>query len=302
MLIKFAVQDFLDERQMMNVSQHTLTNYRSFFRGWLEWLRENNIQHMEEVSTITLRSYIMYCRNELGNGTSTINNKIKNLKAFYNHLIENELIEHNPCLKLKKQQTDERIEVFNDFHVRTMLRYLRRIKRQDHEFTAYRNTVVIKILLGTGIRLGEMQSLKWSDVTESYITVFGKSRKHETVPLSKKVYDELMDWKRYQNSYFDSEIDCVFVDRSGVQLSYEACKGIFKGLQSALGFKDVRLSAHTFRHTYAQRYILAGGDVFSLQKILRHSNISMTEKYVSMWGLALQEQNEKYNPLNHMDI
>jgi len=244
----------------------------------------------------------MYCRNELGNGTSTINNKIKNLKAFYNHLIENELIEHNPCLKLKKQQTDERIEVFNDFHVRTMLRYLRRIKRQDHEFTAFRNTVVIKILLGTGIRLGEMQALKWSDVTESYITVFGKSRKHETVPLSKKVYDELMDWKRYQNSYFDSEIDCVFVDRSGVQLSYEACKSIFKGLQSALGFKDVRLSAHTFRHTYAQRYILAGGDVFSLQKILRHSNISMTEKYVSMWGLALQEQNEKYNPLNHMDI
>lgn len=302
MLIKFAVQDFLDERQMMNVSQHTLRNYRSFFRGWLEWLRENNIQNMEEVSTITLRSYITYCRNELGNGTSTINNKIKNLKAFYNHLIENELIEHNPCLKLKKQQTDERIEVFNDFHVRTMLRYLRRIKRQDHEFTAFRNTVVIKILLGTGIRLGEMQGLKWSDVNNTYLTVFGKSRKQETVPLSKKVYDELMDWKRYQNSYFDSEIDCVFVDRSGVQLSYEACKGIFKGLQSSLGFKDVRLSAHTFRHTFAQRYVLAGGDIFSLQKILRHQNISMTEKYVSMWGLALNEQNEKYNPLYHMDI
>ena len=302
MLIKFCCQDFLDERELMNVTQYTLTNYRSFFKGWLEWLRENNIQDIEDVSTNTLRQYLLYCKNELGNGSSTINTKVKNLKAFFNHLIENEFIEHNPCLKLKKQKTDERIEVFNDFHIRMMLRYLRRIKRADHEFTAYRNTVVIKILLGTGIRLGEMQGLKWSDVNNTYLTVFGKNRKQETVPLTKKVYEELIDWKKYQQKYFDSDIDYVFVDRSGLQLSYEACKGIFKGLQSALEFKDVRLSAHTFRHTYAQRYILAGGDVFSLQKILRHSSISMTEKYISMWGSALHEQNEKFNPLNNMDI
>ncbi|MGE8004168.1 tyrosine-type recombinase/integrase [Lysinibacillus sp. NPDC093216] len=301
-LVKFAVQDFMDERELMNVSKHTITNYRSFFKGWLEWLRENNIQDIEEVSTNTLRLYLSYCKNELGNGSNTINNKIKHLRAFFNHLMENEFIEHNPCLKLKKQQTDERIEVFNDFHIRMMLRYLRRIKRKDHEFTSVRNTCAIKLLLGTGIRLGEMQGLRWSDVTNSYITVFGKGRKSETVPLSKKVYEELMDWKKYQEKYFNSNIEYIFVDRSGVQLSYEACKGIFKGLQSALGFKDVRLSAHTFRHTFAQRYLLAGGDPFSLQRILRHTNISMTEKYTSMWGMALQEQNEKYNPLNNIEI
>jgi len=302
MLIKFAIDDFLGEKQLLNASEHTMRNYRSFFKGLLEWFRENNITHIEDVSTNTLRLYLMYCKEELHNGSNTVNTKLKNLKALFNHLIENEFIEHNPCLKLKKQITDERIEVFNDNHIRIMLRYFRRIKRKDHEFTAYRNTIIIKTLLGTGIRLGELHGLKWSDITKSYITVFGKSRRHETVPLASKLYDELEDWRRYQQQYFNSECVYVFVDRSGVQMSYEALKSMFKGLQNALGFKDTRLSAHTFRHTFAHRYIMAGGDVFSLQKILRHSTLSMTEKYLALWGSALQEQNEKFNPLNHMDI
>ncbi|WP_447402350.1 tyrosine-type recombinase/integrase [Lysinibacillus sp. fkY74-1] len=303
-LIKFCISDFMDERELMNVSKHTLMNYRRFFKNWTDWLRENNITDIEDVSTNTLRSYLMYCKNECGNGTSTINNKVKNLKAFYNHLIENEFVTHNPSLKLKKQQEDVKIEVFTDEQIRIMLRYLRRQARgrKDHQFTAYRNITVIKVLLGTGIRLGELQGLKWSDVNNTYLSIYGKGRRQETVPLASKVHEELADWKRYQESYFDSNIDYVFVDRSGKQITYEACKNIFKTLQSALGFKDVRLSAHTFRHTFAQRYIEAGGDVFSLQKILRHQNLSMTQKYLAMWGSALQESNEKFNPLNNMDI
>jgi len=303
MLIKFAIQDFLDERKMMNVSEYTLINYRSFFKGFQSWLREyDNIQDVSDITTNTLRLYLTYCKNEKGNSSNTINNKVKNLKAFFNHLIENEYVQHNPCLKLKKQQTDERIEVFTDVHIRQMLRYYRRMKRKDHEFTAYRNTAMIITLLGTGIRLGEMRGLKWSDVNVRQISIFGKNRKLETVPLTEKVYNELMDLKLYYERYFDHEVDYVFVHRNGVQISYEATKGVFKKLQEVMNFKDIRLSAHTFRHTFAQKFLLNGGDVFTLQKILRHTSLTMTEKYLALWGTALHEQNDKYNPLNNMDI
>ncbi|WP_342551022.1 tyrosine-type recombinase/integrase [Lysinibacillus sp. FSL M8-0216] len=302
MLIKFAIQDFLSERKMMNASEFTLINYRSFFRGFQEWLRENNIQDVQDITTNTLRLYLMYCKNEKGNSPNTINNKVKNLKAFFNHLIENEFVQHNPCLKLKKQQTDERIEVFTDAHIRQMLRYYRRMKRKDHEFTAYRNTAMIITLLGTGIRLGEMRGLKFSDVHIKHISIFGKNRKLETVPLTKKVYNELIDLKLYYERYFGHEVEYVFVHRNGEQISYEAIKGVFKKLQEVMNFKDIRLSAHTFRHTFAQKFLLNGGDVFTLQKILRHTSLSMTEKYLALWGSALHEQNEKYNPLNNLDI
>lgn len=111
-----------------------------------------------------------------------------------------------------------------------------------------------------------------------------------------------MDLKQYYDRYFNSPIEYVFVHRDGKQMSYESCKGVFKKLKEVMGFRDVRLSAHTFRHTFAHRYIISGGDVFSLQKILRHSSLSMTEKYLALWGTALYEQNNKFNPLNNMDI
>ncbi|WP_263862287.1 hypothetical protein [Bacillus aerolatus] len=43
-------------------------------------------------------------------------------------------------------------------------------------------------------------------------------------------------------------------------------------------------------------------DVLTLQKILRHEDITMTQRYVNLWGMALKQQNDKYNPLNNIDI
>lgn len=132
--------------------------------------------------------------------------------------------------------------------------------------------------------------------------MYGKARQQETVPLTEKVYIELMDLKQYYERYFDELPINVFVHRNGKQMSYDSCKGIFKKLQEVMNFKDVRLSAHTFRHTFAHRCIMNGMDVFTLQKILRHKNISITQRYLALWGTALQEQNNKFNPLNNMDI
>lgn len=301
MLIKFSVQSFLDEREFQNVSQETLKGYNIFLREFQTWLRENDIIHIEDVSTNTIKTYLVYCKKERNNAPSTINNKLKNLKAFFNFLIEEEVIDKNPCFKIQKQKVDSKIEVFTDSEIKMMLRYYRRLKRKDHEFTAYRNTAIIITLIGTGIRIGELRNLRWTDVTINSITVYGKNRRQETVPLTEKVYDELMDLKSYYDSYFDSDIEYVFSTRSGEQMGYEATKSIFKRLQDTLGLKK-RLSAHIFRHTYAQRCILNGMDAFTLQRILRHKNISMTMRYVNLWSTDLEDQNEKFNPLNNMDI
>ena len=76
----------------------------------------------------------------------------------------------------------------------------------------------------------------------------------------------------------------------------------FKTLKKHVSTENVRLSPHTFRHTFAREYIIAGGTVFSLQKIMGHSQIETTNRYVNLWGTVLAEQNNKFNPLNNIDI
>lgn len=63
-----------------------------------------------------------------------------------------------------------------------------------------------------------------------------------------------------------------------------------------------KTSAHLFRHTFAKKWILNGGDVFRLQKILGHSDLTVVKEYVNMFGNDMAVNFDKYNPLDRMKI
>lgn len=303
-LLKFAIQDFLDEKELQNLSKHTLHSYKAFFREYKRWLYEKEIVDVDDITPKIIKSYLLYCKNERGNAAPTVNTKLKHLKAFFNHLQDNEFLLKNPIIKISKMKEDTQIEVFTDAHIRKMLAYYRRTKGKDKQFLAFRNSCIITTLLGTGIRIGELLNLQWSDIdTENYLmTIYGKNRRQETVPLTSKVLQELLEYKLFCERHFGTLSNFVFVKYNNTQLTYDSIKNMFMKLQEVMNFTDVRLSAHTFRHTFSHRFLMSGGDVFTLQKILRHKNLSMTEKYLALWGTALHEQNEKYNPLNDFDL
>lgn len=61
--------------------------------------------------------------------------------------------------------------------------------------------------------------------------------------------------------------------------------------------RGVRVSPHTFRHTCAKMYIMRGGDILSLQKLLGHSSLDMVRHYVELWGSDLQLMHKKFSPV-----
>ncbi|WP_047155174.1 tyrosine-type recombinase/integrase [Aneurinibacillus tyrosinisolvens] len=306
MLLKFALKDFQDDREFKNLSEITVKAYMLSLHEFQSFCSEREIIDVSEVTSVTIKSYLVHCQKNRKNNPTTRNSKLHHLKIFFNYLEKNEMIteKSNPAKKLEYAKEEIKIEVFNDNHIKQMLGYYRRIKYRDKSLFVYRDYAMILVLIGTGIRLGELCNLKWTDVdlTNGTLIVFGKKRQQSSVPITEKLIKELAEYKVFCQRAFNELPEFIFINRDGKRLTPNAVKCVFKRLKEIMNFKDVRLSAHTFRHTFAHRMLQNGSDVFTLQKMLRHSNLKMTEKYLALWGTALKEQNDKFNPLNSLEI
>lgn len=303
MLLKFAIQEFHDDRQFKNVAKQTKDTYKIILNQFLNYCNENEIVNVEDITPNTIKKYII-TQQKKGNKASTTNTKLQRIKAFLNYMVEIEVIAKSPADKISKAKEDIKIEVFTDYHIKQMLSYYRRIRRRENAFWAYRDYTLTLTMLGTGIRLTESTNLKWSDVDvqNQTLTIFGKNRKLESVPVTDKLLKELSAYKVYCEQLFGGYTTYVFTDKKGKQLTANAIKCIFKRLSSVMNFKDVRVSAHTFRHSFCQRCIMSGMSTFAIQKLMRHSSIAVTEKYSAMWGNDLKEQNDRFNPLNNLEV
>jgi integrase/recombinase XerD len=302
-LLKFAYQDFLDDRRFKNTTKTNIKNYEMLLGKFIEYCIENEIVNVEDITYSHVRQYLLNCQ-EKGDKASTINTKLLRIRAFLNYMVECEVIKNNPAKKVKRQKEDVKIDVFSDEQIRQMLNFYRRIKQREKSYVAYRDYMMIVTILGTGIRRGEIIKLQWSDVDfiNKTMSVFGKSRRKETIPITDKLAKELAGYQTFCKQYWGSLSDYVFVKRDNTQMTDNSLMLVFKYLGQKMNFKDVRVSAHTFRHTFCHRLAMSGMSAFAIQKLMRHSNISTTMFYVAMWGNELREQNDKHNPLNSLDV
>ena len=303
MLLKFAYQDFLEDRKFKNTTKTNIRNYEIILGEFINYCISNEILNVEDITTSHIRQYLVECQQK-GNKAGTINTKLLRIRAFFNYCVESEYIKSNPAKKIKRLKEDVKIDVFTDEQIAQMLAYYRRLKTRDKSYFAYRDYMIIVTLLGTGLRRSEIINLKWTDVDfkNLSISVFGKSRRKESIPITEKLAKELAAYKVFCEKYWKNLSEYVFVDRKNQKMTENALTIVFQNLAKKMNFKDVRVSCHTFRHTFCHRLAMSGMSAFAIQKLMRHQNINVTMKYVAMWGNDLKEQNEKFNPLNNLDI
>ena len=143
---------------------------------------------------------------------------------------------------------------------------------------ASRNRAMLLILIDGALRVGEMLSARKNDLSiEGSLTVYGKGAKTRQVALSESTISAIRD---YLEMRLDAS-DEVFVSEDESKLGYEAIKSLFHRWKAAepAAFNDVRLSAHTLRHTSATMRRLAGMSEGDLQTYLGHATSAMTRHY-----------------------
>lgn len=303
MLIKFAIEDFFDDRKFNNLTDNTITTYKYFLTEFQDFCNERGVVNVEDINKQVVKSFLVNCQKK-GNNPTSINSKLTRIRAFLNYMVNGEVIKSNPAKEVKKIKTDIKIEVFTEQQIKQMLSYYRRIKQREKSLFAYRDYTLIVTLLGTAMRLGEVSAFKWDDLDfqNFTLTIFGKNRKREMIPITEKLVKELLAYQLFVKNYFNVLPEYVFTNHKGEQLTKSAIQSIFKRLSNVMNFKGVRLSCQVFRHTACQRAIMSGMPTFAVQKFMRHSSIAVTQHYAAMWGNDLREMNDRFNPLNNLDV
>ncbi|MGX5675863.1 tyrosine-type recombinase/integrase [Bacillus toyonensis] len=303
-MLKFAIKEFIEDRELNNLSFHTLKSYKGILRQFETFCIQKSAFDSQGITSKVAKEFLVYCKYELKNSTSTLNGKIRVLKVFFRYLEDEDIIEESPLKKIKFSKEDVILDVLTDTQVKKVLDYFDRGYFKGSNFALMRNRTVIILLVSTGLRREELVNLKWSDVDmkNRTITTYGKKRSVATIPYTKKLQKELAEYKLFLEFYFEGEGDItyVFPDKTNRQLSTEAISTLFKRLKKDL--KMDGLNCHAFRRYFASKCLRMGMDSLTLQRLMRHETLQMTDRYVKLYGHALHSVNDKYNPLNFVEV
>ncbi len=129
----------------------------------------------------------------------------------------------------------------------------------------------------------------------------GKSRKERIVPICNNAQRALQSYLfRFRPKPTSPVINNVFLSTSSKSLTENSVKLMFTRLTKRS--RVYRLHAHLCRHTFAARFLVNGGDVFTLQQILGHSTLEMVKHYVNLASSHIAIQHQKFSPLDRLNL
>ena len=157
-----------------------------------------------------------------------------------------------------------------------------------------RALVLVACILDTGLRLGELASLRRRDILDDTLHVMGKVG-GRVVPVSPHVRAMMWDLS-------NPRTDAVWQSRrrrlrGGRALGKTGVAFAVREAMSAAGFNPPQIGPHTLRHTFATGYIRNGGDVHSLSIVLGHSSIRTTALYLHLAARETAEAQRRYSPM-----
>lgn len=308
-----AFQLFYNVKRASGMRERTLADYKAHWRYFREWVDENHsgIKLDEITSSIAWKYYIYMAngrtkyegvegRELVGQALSptTVAIRLRTLRTMFNFWSSERMIDVNPLANLKPPKEDEEeIQAFTDDQVRQLLE-----TPDTRSFAGFRDKVLMLLLADSGLRIQEALSLKLEhlDVKSRCIhlsAAMNKNRKPRVVPISVEVIRSLLELIT-ENKAFFGHADYIFLSAYGDKLTADTVRKRFTRYGALAGISDsVRVSPHTFRHYFCKMYLLNGGDLFSLQRIVGHADISTTRKYVQMDDENIKVQHAQYSPM-----
>lgn len=315
MALEPAWNYFITAKIGEGIRDRTRDDYSNTWRYFTGWLDEENysVKFVHELTTDICRNYIhyltveaprykghKYIQNDHGKGLSsaTINMRIRALKVAFNFWYKEEFVRKNPMDNIRCQKIDEdKIESFTDEQIEALLGAC-----DQRTYVGFRDYVYQWTLLDSAMRINELLSIRPEDIDLKTRTItlearFNKNRRARIIPLSSETLKLLLELIDENKAHFP-QAEKVFLSCYGEEVSDTQMNKRLKYYGDITGVgKQIRTTAHTWRHTSARNYILNGGDPYTLMRLLGHSSINMTRRYVQMTADDVRIKHDQFSPV-----
>ncbi|QRN86327.1 tyrosine recombinase [Clostridia bacterium] len=279
-----------------NYSKHTINAYRrdlqAFFAFLLEKGELKGSDGPEMITHLQVRRYLGKL-NSKKYASSTMARHITALRAYFTYLESEELLDENPMQRIVSPKIAKKIP---EFLYQEQIQSLMKLPDMKKAI-GVRDRLILEILYGTGIRVGELVNIRVGDLDleRRFILVLGKGHKERIVPFGQLLQELLVH-------YLD---DCFskLAPENGERLLYNTRKtpmsdrSVRKILEKYGELMGVgRIYPHMLRHSYATHLLENGADIRVVQELLGHENLSTTQIYTHLSKQHLRDVYRNAHP------
>jgi site-specific recombinase XerD len=283
-----VLEEFILVKQAEGRAWRTIDDYRSHIRRFFiqypqAWENENG-------QRICLLQYL-----NRGVGATAYNLDLGYIKIFLDYCVQCGIFQENIAAQFKKRRKTARI-------VNIPAEILKQLIEQPNRksYAGYRDYCLILLTLDCGIRPNEALTLLPKDVNlkgkEINIRAENaKTRISRTLPISEHTEKALHKLIESRPDDWDSATP-VFCSWTGKQMFASSWRWRLIHYGKNL---DHKISPYDLRHSFALNFLRNGGNVFALQRIMGHSDLSMTRRYIALTEGDIQDQHEAASPVNN---
>lgn len=263
-----------------------------------------DVSDLIKIKSEDISNYISY-QSDRGLKERTVARKRAALSSFFTYLVNNRYIPFNPvaaAAKVKVQKSDEVIYMNMDEQNRFYNTVDYGVGLSDgaakrHEKYRVRDKALIMLMLDTGMRVSEINSIDVNmiDMEECSVVVERKGHKLQKIYFSEEVRDLIEDYLNERNIRDNllNTKEPLFITTSGDRLSIRAIQVLVKKYSaSALPGKGQSISPHKLRSSFAMEFYGVGHDLLALQRKLGHENIVTTNVYAKATDQTMRETKE----------
>lgn len=294
MNLRECLNFFLKKKKVEGLTVDTINHYKVHINLFIKFIDNCDIN---ELTINSYENYILYLQNKKL-ASRTIKTYASAIRTFFNFCYNEGFLlidlGHQIVMpRYKKKVID--ILSYNDINI--IYNYLNSLDT----FTAYRDLLIITLMLDTGLRLSEVVKLRLCDFNynTNLIKVNGKGNKQryclftlsimKYLEFYKSAFKTRFGYDLFVHDYLIKTNTCCSADKNTICL-------IFKRLKRKL---NINVHPHLLRHTFATLFLINGGNIENLRILLGHTTLYMTQQYLHLANSILLANQCQYSPLTH---